>query len=390
MTAEAAPTVPGPVQVAPAARRRRFARWRPSVALASVVAALVGSQIVALAILFAAGGDDAPDWLAPRRSSSPTRPADRHRPGRAQGRSQPRAGDVRHPPHGFWPAVGWMVLTYFAVMVFNVFWLLVVGTGSAPRSDDPDAGPISVGRGDPGGLRRGRGRADRRGDHLPRLPVPGADALEGPVGGALACGAVFGLAHCAVYPPQLLPLMAVFGFTACLLFWFTGSLLPCVALHAMNNALVTGRDLGWSWEIPLFMLGCMAVAVLLLLPFARERAPIIPRRTQWPHNRHHRFTARPPRGAGHRPQHARGPQGRPRDGGADRRHHRHPDRAPDPARRPHPRHRRHRARRGRQARHRRARLRQRRHGPRRASSVGIVAIVVAVASWIIAAAIMAS
>ena len=47
MTAGAVPTT---------ARRRRFARWRPSVALGSVVAALIGSQLVALAILFAAGG----------------------------------------------------------------------------------------------------------------------------------------------------------------------------------------------------------------------------------------------------------------------------------------------------------------------------------------------
>ena len=104
---------------------------------------------------------------------------------------------------------------------------------------------------------------------------PALDALEGPVDRRASRAArSSALAHCAVYPPQLLPLMAVFGFFACLLFWFTGSLLPCVALHAMNNALVTGRDLGWGWEIPLFMLGCMAVAVLLLMPFARERAPI--------------------------------------------------------------------------------------------------------------------
>ena len=96
---------------------------------------------------------------------------------------------------------------------------------------------------------------------------------RGPWLGALVCAIVFGLAHCAVYPPELLPMMAVFGFAACMLFWFTGSLLPCVALHAMNNALVTGRDLGWSWEVPLLMLGCMAVSLLLLMPFARERAP---------------------------------------------------------------------------------------------------------------------
>ena len=274
MTAEAAPS--SPVVPAPT-RRRRFARWRPSVALGSVVAALIGSQLVALAILFAAGGDDAPDWvsaativiadgvlltvvvLIARKGADKLAPA---------------TFGIRRT--AFWPAVGWMLLTYFAVMIFNVFWLLVVGTGNLPRSEDPNAGSISV----VGVILVAFGVAvvapiveeiTFRGYLFPALT-----RWRGPWVGAVACGAVFGLAHCAVYPPQLLPLMAVFGFTACLLFWFTGSLLPCIALHAMNNALVTGRDLGWSWEIPLFMLGCMAVAVLLLLPFARERAPIHP------------------------------------------------------------------------------------------------------------------
>jgi hypothetical protein len=46
-------------------------------------------------------------------------------------------------------------------------------------------------------------------------------------------------------PVEALPALAVFGFGACLLFWFTGSLLPCVAPYAGNDALVmsVGRRL---------------------------------------------------------------------------------------------------------------------------------------------------
>jgi membrane protease YdiL (CAAX protease family) len=267
MTAEAAPSS------TPAPRRQRFARWRPSVALGSVVAALIGSQIVALAIILAAGGDDAPDWLA----AAGIVIADLILLGTVLAVARRGADKLGAATLGirrtrFWPAVGWMVMTYFAVMIFNVFWLLVVGTGSVPR--DQESGTVTLA----GVILVAIGVA---------VVAPIVEEItfrgylftalarwKGPWLGALACGAVFGLAHCAVYPPQLLPLMAVFGFVACLLFWFTGSLLPCVALHAMNNALVTGRDLGWSWEIPLFMLACMAVAVLALLPFARERAPI--------------------------------------------------------------------------------------------------------------------
>jgi hypothetical protein len=54
---------------------------------------------------------------------------------------------------------------------------------------------------------------------------------------------------------------------------FTRSLLPCISLHALNNGIVTGVLLGWSWQVPLGALGAVAVALGLLAPFARERAP---------------------------------------------------------------------------------------------------------------------
>jgi membrane protease YdiL (CAAX protease family) len=96
---------------------------------------------------------------------------------------------------------------------------------------------------------------------------------RGPWPAALITGLLFGAAHVAVYPPEMLPALAFFGFFACLLFWFTGSLLPCVAVHAFNNALAVGNLAGWSWQIPLALIGAVSIAVLLLLPFARERAP---------------------------------------------------------------------------------------------------------------------
>jgi membrane protease YdiL (CAAX protease family) len=84
---------------------------------------------------------------------------------------------------------------------------------------------------------------------------------------------LFGAAHAMVYPPLLLPMMVAFGFGACLLFWFTGSLLPGVALHSLNNALVVSIAIGWSWQVPLAIVGCVGAAIGALVPFARERAP---------------------------------------------------------------------------------------------------------------------
>ena len=45
----------------------------------------------------------------------------------------------------FWPAIGWMLITTSRSCIFNVVWLLVVGTGNLPRSEDRDHG-IDLGR----------------------------------------------------------------------------------------------------------------------------------------------------------------------------------------------------------------------------------------------------
>ena len=40
--------------------------------------------------------------------------------------------------------------------------------------------------------------------------------------------------------------LAILGFMLCIVRWKTGSLLPCIALHAMNNALAFGITERWS------------------------------------------------------------------------------------------------------------------------------------------------
>lgn len=49
--------------------------------------------------------------------------------------------------------------------------------------------------------------------------------------------------------------------------------LPCIAVHAFNNAIAMGTLAGWDWQIPLVVIGAVALSVALVLPFARERAP---------------------------------------------------------------------------------------------------------------------
>ena len=102
---------------------------------------------------------------------------------------------------------------------------------------------------------------------------PALTRWRGPWIAAVVSSVLFGFAHLAVYPLEVLPPLMVFGFGACLLLWFTGSLLPCVALHAINNAFVLGLSAGWTWQVPLVVAGSTLAALLLLAPFARRAAP---------------------------------------------------------------------------------------------------------------------
>ena len=57
------------------------------------------------------------------------------------------------------------------------------------------------------------------------------------------------------------------GIVLCLLYWKTGSLLPCIALHLTNNAIALTVALGWTWQGLVLWAGGMLAAAGLLLPF---------------------------------------------------------------------------------------------------------------------------
>jgi len=56
---------------------------------------------------------------------------------------------------------------------------------------------------------------------------------------ALLDGLVFGLGHAPAAPIQLIALGA-FGVGLCVLYWRTQSIIPCMALHALNNSITFG------------------------------------------------------------------------------------------------------------------------------------------------------
>lgn len=58
---------------------------------------------------------------------------------------------------------------------------------------------------------------------------------------ALLNGVVFGVVHAGTGPSAIPPLIAL-GFAFCLVYERTGSIIPCICLHAFNNMLAFGAD----------------------------------------------------------------------------------------------------------------------------------------------------
>src|SRR5215210_7393678 len=65
--------------------------------------------------------------------------------------------------------------------------------------------------------------------------------------GALATGVVFGAVHVAGSPIETVGVLIILGVLLCLLFVRTGSLLPCIALHAINNAISFAATKSIDW-----------------------------------------------------------------------------------------------------------------------------------------------
>jgi membrane protease YdiL (CAAX protease family) len=86
---------------------------------------------------------------------------------------------------------------------------------------------------------------------------------------ALITGAVFGAIHLGSSPVGFLVPLAIFGVGLCLLYAWTRSLYPCIALHAVNNSIAFSVAQEWTWQIPLTVAGATAVSLLAAVALAR-------------------------------------------------------------------------------------------------------------------------
>jgi membrane protease YdiL (CAAX protease family) len=80
--------------------------------------------------------------------------------------------------------------------------------------------------------------------------------------GAAATGLVFGLVHVAGSPVETIGVLIILGVLLCVLYQQTGSLLPCIALHAINNAISFSSTKSVPWpEAVAIVVACAGGAV---------------------------------------------------------------------------------------------------------------------------------
>ncbi len=89
----------------------------------------------------------------------------------------------------------------------------------------------------------------------------------------LVTGLAFGAAHAASSPIGFIVPLAALGMILCLLYERTGSLYPCIALHALNNSIAFGVGDGRGWLVPACLAGS-AVAVTALSRGVRRAFPV--------------------------------------------------------------------------------------------------------------------
>jgi uncharacterized protein len=169
------------------------------------------------------------------------------------------------------PAVGWTLAAWASFLVFSLVWSVAMGIEESDDlpdelgADESTAALVAV-------------------IVLVTLAAPICEefffrgfcftALRRWLGlgpAAVVTGIIFGGIHAGGTDVEFLVPLAFFGLVLCLLYWVTGSLLPSMVLHALNNSLALGVSLGWSAGATLLtMVGSSAVILAVAVPLSRR------------------------------------------------------------------------------------------------------------------------
>jgi membrane protease YdiL (CAAX protease family) len=168
------------------------------------------------------------------------------------------------------PAIGWTLVSWFAFFAFATVWGLALGI--TEQDDLPDELGVD-----------GSTAALVAVSLLVCVVAPISEELFfrgfcftalrralGMLPAAALTGIIFGAIHLGGTDIEFIVPLMVFGFLLCLLYVWTDSLLPCIVLHALNNALALGVSEDWGAATVLAMAGAGALSAIVVLPFARR------------------------------------------------------------------------------------------------------------------------
>ncbi len=95
--------------------------------------------------------------------------------------------------------------------------------------------------------------------------------------GALATGVVFGLVHVAGSPIETVGVLIILGVLLCVVYQQTGSLLPCIGLHAVNNAISFAATKSLPWPAAVAIVLATTGAAVAVAAAATERPRLFSR-----------------------------------------------------------------------------------------------------------------
>jgi hypothetical protein len=171
----------------------------------------------------------------------------------------------------FWPAVGWSLLAMLCFYTFVAVWVAWVGEPEQSTAEDVGADESQL--------------ALIAAGVMFVFIAPVAEELffrgffygslrnrMSPVFAAIICGMVFGGIHAST-GVSAIPILIVLGIIFCLVRERTGSLYPCIALHALNNTFAYASQTDVAPGIAAGLGVAMLAACSLVPRFAWRRPP---------------------------------------------------------------------------------------------------------------------
>jgi membrane protease YdiL (CAAX protease family) len=187
---------------------------------------------------------------------------------------RPRPWDFGLRGTRFWPAVGWALVTWGAFLLVTLAWVNLVGADDASEKLPSELG------------------ADKSSLALVCVGIlvcviaPLAEEFffrgffftalrswKGIWPAALVTGLIFGGIHAGSSNVAFLVPLAFFGFSLCLLYAKTGSLYPCIGIHAANNSIAFCSSQDWGWQMAPVLAAALALVALVCWLVRRIAGP---------------------------------------------------------------------------------------------------------------------